>query len=113
MPAQEYTSPPIYKAIENLDREGMQLIEKGNYENFSAYIEYTGNTICGRYLLCVGVTNCSHPIGVMMCALTELKNLGVNGSWKFIRYEQSSEVRDPRDSSVSYVSAYWAATDEK
>jgi MEMO1 family protein len=87
----------------------MELITKGNYENFAAYIEYTGNTICGRYSpICV--VDGSHPIGVLMCALTELRNRGLTGKWEFIRYEQSSQVKDSSDSSVSYVSAYWAPT---
>jgi hypothetical protein len=46
-----------------------------------------------------------------MCALTELQSMGINGKWEFIRYEQSSAVDHPRDSSVSYVSGYWAPTD--
>ena len=48
-----------------------------------------------------------------MCALTELKRTGINGKWEFIRYEQSSAVEHPRDSSVSYVSGYWAPTTEE
>jgi len=52
----------------------------------------------------------SHPIGVVMCALTELEKTGVKGKWEFIKYEQSSHVESVSDSSVSYVSAYWAPT---
>jgi len=47
-PPSTYASPPIYKAIENLDKEGMDLIGKGDYDAFAAYIQDTGNTICGR-----------------------------------------------------------------
>jgi MEMO1 family protein len=43
-----YSSPPIFKAIEALDREGMDLIGNGDYDAFAAYIRDTGNTICGR-----------------------------------------------------------------
>ena len=48
-PREEYSDPPIYKAIETLDREGMDLIAKGDYDEFANYIDDTGNTICGRY----------------------------------------------------------------
>jgi predicted class III extradiol MEMO1 family dioxygenase len=47
-PQSTYASPPIYKAIETLDHEGMKEIESGNYESFSTYLSQTGNTICGR-----------------------------------------------------------------
>jgi predicted class III extradiol MEMO1 family dioxygenase len=47
-PREDYSNPPIYKAIESLDREAMELIAKGDYEDFAAYVDDTGNTICGR-----------------------------------------------------------------
>jgi predicted class III extradiol MEMO1 family dioxygenase len=53
----------------------------------------------------------SHPIGVTMCALTELEKQGIKGKWAFIKYAQSSHVEEIRESSVSYVSAYWAPND--
>lgn len=46
---------PIYKSIEKLDREGMELIEKLDPEPFSTYLRKYSNTICGR-----------HPIGVFL-----------------------------------------------
>lgn len=42
-----------------------------------------------------------------MCALSELETLGTKGKWEFIKYDQSSHVEHIRESSVSYVSAYW------
>ena len=48
-----------------------------------------------------------------MCALTELEKTGVKGKWEFIKYEQSSHVESVSDSSVSYVSAYWAPTQSR
>jgi len=99
-PKATYANPPIHKAIETLDKEGMRLIESGDYRAFTNYLRDTGNTICGR-----------HPIGVTMCALTELEKQGITGKWAFIKYAQSSHVEEIRESSVSYVSAYWAPND--
>lgn len=70
----------------------MAAIETGEHNRFADYLKCTHNTICGR-----------HPIGVMMAAL-EL--VGAQGNFKFVRYEQSSRVREPHDSSVSYASAF-------
>lgn len=55
-----------------------------------------------------GRNNRSHPIGIIMCALTEVEKKGVKGKWEFVKYDQSSHVEHVSDSSVSYVSAYWA-----
>ncbi|RIA84778.1 MEMO1 family, partial [Glomus cerebriforme] len=95
---------PIYKSIENLDRRGMDLIEKINHKEFTSYLAKTKNTICGR-----------HPIGVLLCAIEALPNYN-NGNEKvdesqqprirFIHYAQSSHVKHEGDSSVSYASAY-------
>jgi len=46
-----------------------------------------------------------------MCALTELDSQGTKGKWEFIKYDQSSHVEHIRESSVSYVSAYWHPTE--
>ena len=46
-----------------------------------------------------------------MCALEVLDSQGTKGKWHFIKYDQSSHVEDVRDSSVSYVSAYWLPTE--
>jgi AmmeMemoRadiSam system protein B len=46
---------PIYKSIENLDREGMQIIESQQVEEWYNYLKSYKNTICGR-----------HPIGVFL-----------------------------------------------
>ena len=88
----------------------MDLIADGDYDAFATYIHDTGNTICGRSLSFHADLTYSHPIGVMMCALAVLKEMGVEGKWHFIKYEQSSHVEDIRDTSVSYVSAYWTPT---
>jgi AmmeMemoRadiSam system protein B len=45
----------IWKSIEDLDKQGMDLIEKLNPAAFKAYLQKTENTICGR-----------HPISVLL-----------------------------------------------
>lgn len=82
---------PIHKSIEALDRMGMEIIETGNPEAFKAYLKEFDNTICGR-----------HPISVF---LHMLKNCSTKITIKFLRYEQSSQCKSLRDSSVSYASA--------
>ncbi|KAI9032304.1 cell motility mediator [Hyaloraphidium curvatum] len=99
------TSTPIHKSIELLDRDGMDLIEQGDVQGFADYLKKTRNTICGR-----------HPIGVLLNALRALdeerhgsEQAGPAGTGDmrttFVRYAQSSQVLDTRDSSVSYASA--------
>ena len=67
------------------------------HDTFASYIAKTKNTICGR-----------HPIGVLLGALAELENTnGTKGTIiKWVRYAQSSQCVNMRDSSVSYASAY-------
>lgn len=48
---------PLYKAIEELDRAGMRIIEGKDPEGFTRYLQQFENTICGR-----------HPIGGAGCA---------------------------------------------
>ncbi|KAI7727481.1 hypothetical protein M8C21_032946 [Ambrosia artemisiifolia] len=82
---------PIYKSIEALDKTGMETIETGDPDEFKQYLLETDNTICGR-----------HPISVF---LHMSKNCSTKIKIKFIRYEQSSQCKSTRDSSVSYASA--------
>lgn len=82
---------PIYASIERCDREGMHRIEEGSHEKFIQYLLETKNTICGR-----------HPIGVILCALTEAK---IQEKFKFLHYTQSSLCKAISDSSVSYATA--------
>lgn len=84
------TGCPIWKSIEDTDREGMRLIEAGSHKGFAQYLETTKNTICGR-----------HPISVILAA-TETAALG--GKFHFLDYRQSNRVTDPVDGSVSYAS---------
>ncbi|MCJ1285985.1 hypothetical protein MMC26_005327 [Xylographa opegraphella] len=93
------TGSTIYDSIENLDRLAMNAIESGSHAAFINNLQGTGNTVCGR-----------HPIGIMMCALENLKRaLKLNSlttDFQFIRYERSSRCEGVSDSSVSYASAF-------
>ncbi|KAJ3672356.1 hypothetical protein LUZ60_007077 [Juncus effusus] len=82
---------PIYKSIEALDRMGMEIIETGDPDAFKTYLHQYENTICGR-----------HPISVF---LHMLKNCSTKIKIGFLHYEQSSQCKNSRDSSVSYASA--------
>ncbi|KEY75247.1 hypothetical protein S7711_07601 [Stachybotrys chartarum IBT 7711] len=90
--------PPIHESIRILDEASMDAIKTGSHKAFVDNLKKTKNTVCGRY-----------PIGVAMAAL-ELYAKEVNDNTKarfnMIRYERSSEVEEPDDFSVSYVSAY-------
>jgi AmmeMemoRadiSam system protein B len=81
----------IHKSIEALDRMGMEIIETGDPDAFKAYLREYENTICGR-----------HPISVF---LHMLKHCSTKIKIGFVRYEQSSQCKSMRDSSVSYASA--------
>ncbi|XP_026525160.1 protein MEMO1 isoform X2 [Notechis scutatus] len=82
----------IYRSIEHLDKMGMNIIEQLDPVSFSNYLKKYHNTICGR-----------HPIGVLLNAITELQKNGMNMSFSFLNYAQSSQCRNWQDSSVSYA----------
>lgn len=75
----------------------MCAIATGEFREFQAVLQSTGNTICGR-----------HPIGVFMAGLQVVADgkIKEDQTFKFLRYERSSDAVSTRDSSVSYVSAY-------
>ncbi|KAJ0031855.1 hypothetical protein Pint_12450 [Pistacia integerrima] len=81
----------IHKSIEALDKMGMDIIETGDPDAFKQYLLEYDNTICGR-----------HPISVF---LHMLRHCSTKIKIKFLRYEQSSQCKSMRDSSVSYASA--------
>ncbi|KAF8468899.1 MEMO1 family [Kalaharituber pfeilii] len=89
------SNPPIWSSIETLDKLAIESIETGNHSSFTTYLQRTKNTVCGR-----------HPIGVIMAALQGEEGNAPLGTFKFIRYEQSSKCFTLRDSSVSYASAF-------
>ncbi|KFY09145.1 hypothetical protein V492_05581 [Pseudogymnoascus sp. VKM F-4246] len=93
------TNPMIHESIGRIDKLAMDAIEQGKHQGFLDNLMDTGNTVCGR-----------HPIGVVMAALEILEQEGKisaenGGRFKFVRYERSSDVKDIKDSSVSYASA--------
>ncbi|KAF2476660.1 UPF0103-domain-containing protein [Lindgomyces ingoldianus] len=93
------TAYKIHESIAATDLESMDAVETGSHGAFLEQLEQTGNTVCGR-----------HPIGVFMAAVEHVVERGgegdVDGKFKFLRYERSGLVTDPRDSSVSYCSAF-------
>lgn len=86
------TNPPIHESIRNVDFQCIDACETGSHETWLHALEQTGNTVCGR-----------HPIGVVMAAMEMLDS---RGTFKFVRYERSSECTRIADSSVSYASAF-------
>jgi hypothetical protein len=87
-------SMEIYQHIQELDHQGMNLIELQEPGAFATYLKKTQNTICGR-----------HPIGLWLNSVHTNKNSAENLEIKFVKYDQSSKVKKLRDSSVSYASA--------
>lgn len=84
----------IWRSIEELDKTGMDLIEKLNPVNFKNYLNSTNNTICGR-----------HPISVLLNIVETVKGQTKGCELKFTHYAQSSKCKRRKDSSVSYASA--------
>lgn len=87
-----------FKYIEQLDKEGIRHIEQQNPNAFADYLDDTSNTVCG-----------CHPI---LCYLYALRNCGLETNTQLVRYNQSSQVKSSRDSSVSYA-AIITTTPEK
>ncbi|GAA6017838.1 hypothetical protein JCM11491_004640 [Sporobolomyces phaffii] len=101
----------VWRGIEKLDRLGMECCAFSTlpvppaatktpstaHDEFAAYLKTTRNTICGR-----------HPIGVLLGALGALEESEPEMRCEWVRYEQSSQVKSLRDSSVSYASAFVA-----
>uniref|UniRef100_A0A8I6AIW5 Protein MEMO1 n=1 Tax=Rattus norvegicus TaxID=10116 RepID=A0A8I6AIW5_RAT len=78
--------------LPSFPQRGMSIIEQLDPVSFSNYLKKYHNTICGR-----------HPIGVLLNAITELQKSGMNMSFSFLNYAQSSQCRSWQDSSVSYA----------
>ncbi|KAL3874656.1 hypothetical protein ACJMK2_037638 [Sinanodonta woodiana] len=88
------TSGEIWQSIEALDKMGMEKIENMDPAGFSDYLRQYQNTICGRF-----------PIGIMLNAVDAIRQNGnrYKMSFKFVKYDQSSQCKSMRDSSVSYA----------
>ncbi|KAF4990951.1 hypothetical protein FGRMN_8142 [Fusarium graminum] len=90
--------PPIHETIRAIDEAAMDAVKSGVHDNFLATLRQTRNTVCGR-----------HPIGVMMAALELLRKQAEykdKGWFSIMKYDRSNLVEEPRDMSVSYVSAF-------
>ncbi|KAK5163133.1 uncharacterized protein LTR77_010917 [Saxophila tyrrhenica] len=89
--------PAIHESIKAVDFDCMGACETGSHEKWLGCLEENHNTVCGR-----------HPIGVIMAAMEEVKKSGEAAAttFSFVRYERSSEVKRPSESSVSYASAF-------
>lgn len=89
---------PIYETIQLVDEAAMDAVKSGSHDAFVDNLRHTGNTVCGR-----------HPIGIAMAALelyAEEVDDEKKSRFRVVKYNRSSEVVRPSDSSVSYVSAY-------
>lgn len=82
---------PIWKSIEDLDKQGMNMIEQKNADGFRAYLSEFGNTICGRF-----------PIQIFLQVVAHSTQ---SAEVKFVHYAQSSQCMNMSDSSVSYATA--------
>jgi AmmeMemoRadiSam system protein B len=70
----------------------MQLIETQSLASFQKYLDETKNTICGR-----------NPIQLLLAIIELAKK--ENYKTEFVKYDQSSQVKSKKDSSVSYASS--------
>ena len=70
----------------------MDLIEQQTLADFQKYLKDTKNTICG-----------ANPIQ-MLLAIIEAGNKA-NYKTKFLKYDQSNQVKSMNDMSVSYASS--------
>lgn len=90
---------PIYKSIEYLDRTAMLIASAGLVAKWDAYIESTGNTICGQ-----------KPIAVILLLLERFLESGgetvSDDVFQWVGYSQSSKATAASDSSVSYAAGY-------
>lgn len=85
----------IHDFIEWLDKLGMDSISSQEPGAFAMYMKEYSNTICGR-----------HPIGVFLSAIRcNAQDEGQHHTIEFVKYAQSSKVKNANESSVSYASA--------
>lgn len=84
----------VYESIESLDRIGMDIIQGISADNFNKYLLKYNNSICGR-----------RAISVLLTTIEEYLKLGKkkNCVIKFLKYENSSKIKDIRECSVAYA----------
>lgn len=103
---------PIYKSIEELDWQGMDILSLPPAQasaKFADYLDQTGNTICGR-----------HPLAVVVHIFEQLRTYKTSqptegfsdaataqsGLTTWTAYTQSNRVEDISDHSVSYAAGH-------
>jgi MEMO1 family protein len=83
MPFDEKLYRFVYEHIEEMDRQGIRLIEELNSVAFSKYLKETGNTICGRY-----------PILVMLKTMELIRQQKApKFDIRLLKYRQSSRIQ--------------------
>lgn len=87
--SKKYNDTHIFKQIENMDIDGINIIGSHNAAAFIEYLTKTHNTICG-----------SNPIKILLMLLQEYPG---NICTRLVDYRQSSPVIHLTDSSVSYA----------
>jgi AmmeMemoRadiSam system protein B len=88
----------IHEYITRLDKEGINFIEKIDYQGFSNYLELTSNTICGR-----------NPILLMLNTIQQSK-FSSKMNVELLSYAQSGQVKRKNQSSVSYASVLFSTS---
>lgn len=90
---------PIYKSIETLDHTAMEIAAGGLVAKWDAYIDTTGNTICGQ-----------KPLAIVLSLIEHFRETGgeIAGDdvFEWLGYSQSNQAEHGNDSSVSYASGY-------
>lgn len=87
---QAYSGSTMSERIRSLDEQALEAIASMNPDDLLDYLEGTGNTVCGCDAILLG--------------MRILNRIG-GGTWKWLHYNQSSELGDydPQGHSVSYV----------
>lgn len=87
--------PQVGDSIIAMDHAGMDLLEAKNTDGWYNYLKQTGNTICGR-----------HPISVGLQWWTSPRNTASDKTTvEFVGYSQSNTCKTKNDHSVSYAAA--------
>lgn len=109
---------PLWRAIADMDRRGMDAIAAVDHASWGAYIAATRNTVCGRHAIGVllaavqhaagggsGVGRAAAPASASTSSSTSAAAAAATNI-TFIAYDQSSRCLDAAaDSSVSYAAA--------
>ena len=94
------STTPIHQFIRQLDQQGMDYIQWQQPGAFAKYLKQTRNTICGRHAVAIWL-NAIAPNNSHASENTNATSMQI----QHLHYDQSSQVTDMDDSSVSYVSS--------